>query len=133
MIIAKVIKIASNTKYYGLKNIFTHKSSIKNSLCGDKIKVELVATKNKINSMRYETEACILCEASASLIARKIKNSSIKKFKKDITILKKIIKTRKPYLPLKYKEFRHLISKDNANRRNCVILPIDALIKALKI
>ena len=88
MISQKIIEIASNTKYSGLNNVYTHKSSIKNSLCGDKIKIELVAKRNKINSMRYEVESCILCEASASIIAKKIKNYSLSKFKKDIKILK---------------------------------------------
>ena len=33
----------------------------------------IVVKEKKIKSLRYETEACILCEASASLLARKIK------------------------------------------------------------
>ena len=95
MINPKIIRIASNSKHYGLKNIFTHKSSIKNSLCGDKIKIELIANKIKVNSMRYEAEACILCEASASLIANKIKNYSLRKLKKDIQTLKENINDQK--------------------------------------
>ena len=51
MISPKIIKIASNTKYVGLKNQFTHKSSLRNSLCGDFIKVEFIANKSKIKSM----------------------------------------------------------------------------------
>ena len=65
MISQKIIKIATDTRYSGLNNIFTHRSSIKNSLCGDKIKIEVITKNTKISSMRYETESCILCEASA--------------------------------------------------------------------
>ena len=50
MIDNKIIKIASNTKFVGLKNQFTHKSSLRNSLCGDFIKVEFIANKSKIKS-----------------------------------------------------------------------------------
>ena len=92
MIDNKIIKIASNTKYVGLKNQFTHKSSLKNSLCGDSIKVEFIANKSKIKSMRYETESCILCEASASLLASKINKFHLKDFKKDLRNIKKIKK-----------------------------------------
>ena len=106
MINQKIIKIALDTKYSGLNNSFTHRSSIKNSLCGDKIKIEVIASSTKINSMRYETESCILCEASASLMARKIKDYSLKNFKKDIKILKQFIKTRKSTLPSKFKEYK---------------------------
>ena len=52
----------------GLTNKYTYKSTKKNSMCGDLIKVELILKNSKINSMKYETESCILCEASASLI-----------------------------------------------------------------
>ena len=38
MINSKIIKIASFSNNTGLKNKYTHKSSIKNSLCGDFIK-----------------------------------------------------------------------------------------------
>jgi hypothetical protein len=42
MINSQIIKIVSDSKNFGLKNIFTHKSIAKNSLCGDLIKIEIV-------------------------------------------------------------------------------------------
>ena len=133
MISQKIIQIASNTKNSGLDNNFTHKSTIKNSLCGDKIKIELIANKKKINSMRYEVESCVLCEASASLIAKKIKNYSLKNLKKDIKILKINLRNKKTNYPSKFKEYKHLTTKDNINRASCVILPLDALLKAFRL
>jgi nitrogen fixation NifU-like protein len=133
MINPRIVKIASNTQYAGLKNIYTHKSSVKNKLCGDKIILELVANKTKVNSIRYKTESCILCEASASLLANKIKNYSIKNIKKDINGLKKKIINKDYKIPLKFKEFRYLIDKNNFNRVNCVILPLEALLKAFEL
>ena len=133
MINPRIIKIASNTKYAGLKNIYTHKSSVKNKLCGDKISLELVVNKTKVNSIRYKTESCILCEASASLLANKMKNYSIKNIKKDINGLKKKIINKDYKIPLKFKEFRYLIDKNNFNRISCVILPLEALLKAFKL
>ena len=47
MIDDKIIKLASDTKNYGLKNYFTHHSNSKNHICGDKIKIQLVAKKKK--------------------------------------------------------------------------------------
>ena len=133
MISPKIIRIATNTKYSGLNNSFTHKSSVKNSLCGDKIKIELIAGNKKIKSMRYKAESCILCEASASLVARKIKNYPLKNLKKDIKILKDIIKNKNSNYPLKFKEYKYLTTKDNNNRTKCVILPLEALLKAFKL
>ena len=133
MIDTKIIKIASNTKYVGLKNNFTHKSSLKNSLCGDYIKVELIANKSKIKSMRYETEACILCEASASLLANKINKIRFDDLKKDLNNLKKIKKNKNLNYPLKFNELKKLLNKKTLKRINCVILPMEALFKAFKI
>jgi len=133
MISPKIIKIASNTKYAGLKNVYTHKSSAKNALCGDKISLELITDKTKINSIRYKTESCVLCEASASLLANKMKYCLIKNIKKDINKLKKTIINKDYKIPLKFKEFKHLIDKNNLNRVDCVILPLEALLKAFKL
>ena len=133
MIDSKIIKIASNTKYVGLKNNFTHKSSLKNSLCGDFIKVEFIANKSKIKSMRYETESCILCEASASLLANKIKNFQLKDLKKDVLTIKEIKKSKNLNISLKFKELKQLLNKKTVKRINCVILPMEALFKAFKI
>ena len=83
--------------------------------------------------MRYETEACILCEASASLLANKIKNLYLIDLKRILIDLKKIKKTKKIFIPRRLKEFNRLLNKDNLNRINCVILPIEALLKAFNI
>ena len=133
MINKKIIKIAAFTNNVGLKNVFTHKSSIKNSICGDMIKTEFVVNKSKIKSMRYETESCILCEASASLFSRKIKNIKIDDLTKDIRKIKKLKKNLNFAIPKKFGEYKELINKKNINRFNCVILPMEAFLKAFKI
>ena len=133
MIDSKIVKIASFTKNVGLKNDFTHKSSIKNSLCGDFIKTEFIVHDSKIKSMRYETESCILCEASASLFSRKIKNAKIKNLEKEIKRIKDFKKKSSYNFSIRFKEFSKLINKKNINRLNCVILPMEAFLKAFKI
>ncbi len=133
MISNEIIKFASNTSNVGLTNKYTFKCTKKNSMCGDLIKVELTVKNSKINSMKYETESCILCEASASLLSKKIKNLPIKTIKEELNKLKNIsLKDLKFIFPKKFKEFKFLINKDNTNRLNCIYLPIDAVLKALK-
>ena len=68
MISKDIIRLASNTSNVGLKNEYSHKISLKNSTCGDKITLELIADKKKISSMKYETISCVYCEASACLL-----------------------------------------------------------------
>ena len=90
MINKDIIRLASNTSNVGLKKKYSHKISLKNSTCGDKITLELIADKKKISSMKYETISCVYCEASASLLSRKIKNVKLKDIKNDLITLKKI-------------------------------------------
>ena len=133
MIKAEIIKLASNTSNVGLKNKYSHKISLKNSVCGDKITLEIIVNK-KINSMKYETEACVYyCDASASLLSQKIKKLDIKDLKEDFIKLKKIYKTKKFKIPKKYSDFKKLINSDNLNRFKCIFLPFDAVLKALKL
>jgi len=133
MINEKIIKLASNTSNVGLRNKYSHKVSLKNSICGDKITLEIIASGKKINSMKYETESCVYCEASASLLSKKITNLDINDLKKDFNLLKKISKQKEIKIPKKYTDFRKLLNSDNLNRFKCIFLPFDAVIKALKL
>ena len=133
MISKEIITIASNTSNVGLDNDYSHKSSLKNKLCGDKITLELVVQKKKILSMKYETESCIYCEASASLLSKKIKKFNIQTIKHDFKNLKDISKNRNFKIPKKFSDFNKLFNSDNFNRFNCIFLPFDAVIRALKL
>ncbi len=133
MINEHIIKLASNTSNVGLKNKYSHKISLKNTICGDKITLEILVNKKKINSMKYETESCVYCEASASLLSQKIKKMSIKDIKKDFSALKKIAKQKKIKIPKKYSDFNKLLHSDNINRFKCIFLPFDAVVKALRL
>ena len=133
MINKEIIRIASNSSNVGLNNKYSHKISLKNKLCGDKITLELVVNKQKIMSMKYETESCIYCEASASLLSKKIKKFTLQTIKNDFINLKKILKDRKIKIPKKFADFKKLFNSDNFNRYNCLFLPFDAVIKALKL
>ena len=133
MINQDIIKLASNTSNVGLKNKYSHKISLKNKTCGDKITLELIVDKKKISSMKYETVSCVYCEASASLLSRKIINININDIKNDFEILKNLSKLKKIKMPKRLSDFKKLLNSDNLNRFNCIFLPFDAVIKALKL
>ena len=131
MISKDIIKLASSSNNFGLKNDYSHKTSLKNSLCVDKITLELIVKNKKVSSMRYETEACIYCEASASLLSKKIKNFYLKDIKKDFLILKNF--NKKDFkIPSNLSVFKKLFSIDNLSRIKCLILPFNAVLKALE-
>ena len=55
MINKEIIKLASNTSNVGLKNKYSHKISLKNSTCGDKITLELITDKKKEYEIIYKS------------------------------------------------------------------------------
>ena len=111
----KILKLAYDLSNYGIKKKSKYTSNLKNKKCGDKIKVELQIKNKKIINMCYETESCILCQASASLLSKSVKNTPIKD-------LDKILKSR---------SYENLMSKKYLPRRDCIMLPYNALKKAL--
>ena len=117
MISQHVFKLAADTSNYGIKKNTNFFATRKNKICGDKITVELEIKKNIIIKMNYETESCIFCQASASLLSKSIKNKSIT----SLSLLKSHI--------LKDKNFKKLLK--NKERINCVMLPFEALQKAV--
>ena len=133
MINKDIIRLASNTSNVGLKKKYSHKISLKNSTCGDKITLELIVDKKKISSMKYETISCVYCEASASLLSKKIKNVKLKDIKNDLITLKKISTKKNVKIPKRLSDFEKLLNSDNFNRFKCIFLPIDAVLKALKL
>ena len=133
MINKEIIKLASDTSNVGLRNKYSHKISLKNSTCGDKITLELIADNKRISSMKYETVSCVYCEASASLLSRKIKDIRLKDIKNDFIALKKMSVKKNGKVPKKLSDFKKLLNSDNFNRSKCIFLPFDAVIKALKL
>ena len=66
---------------------------------------------------------------------RSLKNMALrlKDLKSDFAKLKNLTNQKKFEIPKKYSEFKKLLNSDNFNRFKCIFLPIDAVIKALKL
>ena len=53
--------------------------------------------------------------------------------KKEFKNLKNISRDKEFKIPKKFADFKKLFNSDNFNRLNCIFLPFDAVIKALKL
>ena len=119
MINQQVIKFAADTSNYGIKKKSNFVATSKNKNCGDKITVELEKKKKIIKNMRYETESCVFCQASASLLSKLIKNKN-----SNTNRLSLVLDVTK-----KNKNFKKLLK--NKQRISCIMLPFEALHKAI--
>ena len=132
MIDKEIIKIASNTENHGVLNNHTHFSKLKNAICGDEMKVYLIVENDTVKHFKYECESCIYCQASVSLLSRKIKNKPVQKIKAFAELAIKFFEKDKNYFDKEWKDFDKLITKNNVSRKECVLLPINTTLDALK-
>ena len=124
----ELIKLAANTKSFGLKGHAQFKNILKNKNCGDEIKIEFDLKNKQISNFRYEGEVCIYCQASASLLSKNINRlnwDSLGLFKIQIEKFFNQINTKQA---LEIMDFKSLLNINNKNRKNCIVLPIDAIL-----
>ena len=131
MIDKEIIKIASNTENYGVLNNHTHFSKLKNSICGDNMKIYLIVKNNRISNFKYECESCIYCQASVSLLSRKAKNKSIEKIKNLAVQAKNCFGKDRNTFDKEWNGFDKLMTKNNIARKECLLLPLNTTLDAL--
>ncbi len=131
MIDKEIIKIASNTENYGVLDNHTHFSKLKNSICGDEMKIYLIVKNDKIVNFKYKCESCIYCQASVSLLSRKAKNKSIEKVKNFTEQAKNCFEKNTNSFDKEWKEFDKIMTKNNISRKECLLLPLNTALDAL--
>ena len=131
MIDKEIIKIASNTENHGVLDNHTHFSKLKNPVCGDEMKVYLIVKNNCISNFKYECESCIYCQASVSLLSKKAKNKSVKKFKNFTEQAKNCFEKNTNSFDKEWKEFNKIMTKKNISRKECLLLPLNTTLNAL--
>ena len=125
----EIINIAANSKNNkDIKN-HTHYSRLKNSICGDEIKIKLIIKEERIVNFGYQTASCIYCQASASLLSKISINRKKDKINKLCNEAKLFFSKDKKKFNDNLKLFSNLFTKENFARKDCILLPFKALKK----
>ena len=127
----RILEIASNTENNKILDKHTHKSKNKNPICGDEMEISLIIKNNKIVDMGYQCKSCIYCQASVSLLSQNIKDKSLDEVKDFIKICENIFENTKIILEKNWVNFKELLNKKNISRKECLLLPIRTVDKAL--
>ncbi len=128
----RILEIASHTDNNKILENFTHKSKHKNPLCGDEMEISLVVEDDVVKDMGYQCKSCVYCQASVSLLSRKIKDKKIVEIKSFILSGENLFTDVKTVLEKHWKEFKELLDKKNIARKDCLLLPLRTVLKALK-
>ena len=129
----RILEIASHTENHKVLENYTHKSKHKNPLCGDEMEICLVIKDEIVKDMAYLCKSCVYCQASVSLLSRKIKNKSIKEIEDFVANGEKLFDDVKVTMEKHWKEFKVILDKKNLARKECLLLPLRTILKALKV
>ena len=91
-----------------------------------------IVKNNKVIDMGYQCKSCVYCQASVSLLSRKIKNKKLDEIKKFLNKCENLFENTKIILEKNWEDFRELLDKKNASRKECLLLPLRTVLKAIK-
>jgi len=129
----RILEIASHTENNKIIKDSTHKSKHKNPLCGDEMEISLIVKNDVIKDMGYQCKSCVYCQASVSLLSRKIRGKHVEDIKSFISHTEKLFDDVKINIDKYWKDFKEILDKKNISRKECLLLPFKTILKALNI
>ena len=129
----RILEIAAHTENNKVVENYTHKSNHKNPLCGDEMEISLIVKEDVVKDMGYQCKSCVYCQASVSLLSRKIKEKKVDDIKKFIKVGEQLFEDAKVSMEKHWKDFKEILDKKNLSRKECLLLPLRTIAKALKI
>ena len=127
----KILEIASDTKNNtNIKN-YTHTAKSINPLCGDEIQIKLVIEDEKLVDFGYQGKSCVYCQATASLLSKKLINSKKNKINELCDYAKSFFSKKQKSIEKKWSFLSKLFDKKNISRKECILLPFNALKKSI--
>ena len=129
----RILEIAGHTENNKVVENYTHKSKHKNPLCGDEMEISLIVKEDVVKDMGYQCKSCVYCQASVSLLSRKIKEKKVDDIKKFIKVGEQLFEDAKVSMEKHWRDFKEILDKKNLSRKECLLLPLRTIAKALKI
>jgi nitrogen fixation NifU-like protein len=105
--------------------------TVDNPLCGDRVTLDLEKNGDTVKAIGHEVKGCLLCEASAATIAVFGQNRSPSELREMALAARALMKDGTP-VPEQFAGLRVFTPVHaTKSRRDCVLLPFEALGKAL--
>ena len=106
--------------------------TVDNPLCGDRVTLDITRVGDRVSAVGHEVKGCLLCEAAAATIAEFAHGKSVDDLKAmSVAVTDLMHKGIQP--PASFSCLEVFAPVHNAkSRRDCVLLPFEALGKALR-
>lgn len=124
----EILRLAADHKGAGRLPAADASATAHNPACGDRVMVELALIDGRIEALAHTTQACVLTQASATLLAGAAPG-------RDLAELEALAASVRDFLaggtaPEGYGVFDGVAA--HAGRHRCVLLPLEAALKALE-
>ena len=120
----RILEIAAHTENNRVVENYTHKSKHKNPLCGDEMEISLIVKEDVVKDMGYQCKSCVYCQASVSLLSRKIKEKKVDDVKKFIKVGEQLFEDAKVSMEKHWKDFKEILDKKNLSRKELSLIHI---------
>jgi NifU-like protein involved in Fe-S cluster formation len=130
----EILRLAADADGAGRLSAPHATATAHNPVCGDKVTVDLsVDTDGRVTAMAHDTKACVLAQASASVLGRSLAGTR----REDVEALANAIaamlvtKAPPPSPPFDaYAAFDGAV--EHRTRHRCVLLPVEAVLAAFE-
>ncbi|HUO92492.1 MAG TPA: iron-sulfur cluster assembly scaffold protein [Rhizomicrobium sp.] len=103
-----------------------------NPICGDKVVVDIVVEDGRIVDIAQETKACVLTQASASILGKTLKGAARRDVEDLRTALQAMLAAKGPVPATPFEDYAAFdAALAYPSRHTCVLLPLDAVLAAL--
>ena len=103
-----------------------------NPLCGDRVEMEVKLTAGRIAALAHRVKGCLLCRAAAAVIGKRANGASAEEIERIAAQLTEMLERQGPP-PADWAELAAFAPvHGHRSRYGCVLLPIQALLGALR-
>jgi len=131
MIDTEIIKITLNAKYNKLLSDYDFEITKKNKTCGDLITIRL--SDKKKTTLTYDAKSCFFTKAAAEILSKNISKYNLAQLKDLKDEIRNYFKSGNKKISKNLKPFKIILNKKYKMRKDCILLPISAVIEALDV
>ena len=128
-----LLRLAANAVGDGTLDNPDATETLDNPTCGDRITLQVKLEDGRITDLKHQNRSCVLCQAAASLIGE----NGIGKEPAEVSAirdnLQSMLHGKAVQVTPEWKKLEYFnVVSAHKSRHNCILLPFDALIKALE-
>ncbi len=128
----EILRLAASAHGAGKLEAPTVSANIRNPLCGDQITVDMTIADGRISEIAHQTRACVLCQASASLMAQTLPGLTAQNCESGLERIRAFLggdaEAAWPQHFTSYAVFGPVV--EHPSRHTCVLLPFEAVMRA---